>query len=175
MPGRISADRVVLDMLAPWECMDVTADVLTPGGVLICYVATVTQLSRSRRGNPRLRVKFTAPDSAETLVRTWHVEGLAVRPDHRMIGHTGLPDFCPPACAGQPRCRRSRAAHPIRLFRRRTTTTSRVWTPERSVTAPRAPRACANPSAKLRPPRRPAEHAAGESEPGRSSEREPLE
>jgi tRNA (adenine57-N1/adenine58-N1)-methyltransferase len=86
-PGTV--DRVVLDMLAPWECLDVTADALTPGGVLICYIATVTQLSRvaealRRTGN------FTEPQSSETMVRTWHVEGLAVRPDHRMIGHTGF-------------------------------------------------------------------------------------
>ncbi|MBT2475463.1 tRNA (adenine-N1)-methyltransferase, partial [Microbacterium sp. ISL-103] len=41
-----TVDRVVLDMLAPWECMDVVADALTSGGVVLCYVATATQLSR---------------------------------------------------------------------------------------------------------------------------------
>jgi tRNA (adenine57-N1/adenine58-N1)-methyltransferase catalytic subunit len=84
-----TVDRVVLDMLAPWECIDAAADVLTPGGVLLCYVATVTQLSRTAEAI-RATGQFTAPDSAETMVRTWHVEGLAVRPDHRMIGHTGF-------------------------------------------------------------------------------------
>jgi tRNA (adenine57-N1/adenine58-N1)-methyltransferase len=84
-----SVDRVVLDMLAPWECIEVAAAALTPGGVLICYVATVTQLSRTAEAI-RATGQFTAPDSAETMVRTWHVEGLAVRPDHRMIGHTGF-------------------------------------------------------------------------------------
>ena len=86
---RGSTDRVVLDMLAPWECVDAVADALTPGGVLLCYVATVTQLSRvaeAIRGTGR----FTDPSSTETMVRGWHVEGLAVRPDHRMIGHTGF-------------------------------------------------------------------------------------
>jgi tRNA (adenine57-N1/adenine58-N1)-methyltransferase len=82
-------DRVILDMLAPWECIDVAAAALTPGGVLLCYVATVTQLSRTAEAI-RATGQFTAPDSAETMVRTWHVEGLAVRPDHRMIGHTGF-------------------------------------------------------------------------------------
>ncbi|HEV7949755.1 MAG TPA: tRNA (adenine-N1)-methyltransferase [Glaciihabitans sp.] len=86
-PG--SVDRVVLDMLAPWECLDVTADALTPGGVLICYIATVTQLSRVAEALRRTG-QFTEPQSSETMVRTWHVEGLAVRPDHRMIGHTGF-------------------------------------------------------------------------------------
>lgn len=86
-PG--SVDRVVLDMLAPWECMDVVADALTPGGVVLCYIATATQLSRVAeyiRGTGL----FTEPDASETMVRGWHVEGLAVRPDHRMVAHTGF-------------------------------------------------------------------------------------
>ncbi len=84
-----SVDRVVLDMLAPWECIDVVADVLTPGGVVLCYVATATQLSRVAeyiRGTGL----FTEPEASETMVRGWHVEGLAVRPDHRMVAHTGF-------------------------------------------------------------------------------------
>ncbi len=86
-PG--SVDRVILDMLAPWECIEVAADALAPGGVLCGYVATVTQLSRTIeaiRGTGR----FTDPTSSETLVRTWHVAGLAVRPNHRMNAHTGF-------------------------------------------------------------------------------------
>ncbi|MFC9984730.1 tRNA (adenine-N1)-methyltransferase [Microbacterium keratanolyticum] len=84
-----TVDRVVLDMLAPWECMDMVADALTPGGVVLCYVATATQLSRVAeyiRGTGL----FTEPLASETMVRGWHVEGLAVRPDHRMVAHTGF-------------------------------------------------------------------------------------
>jgi tRNA (adenine57-N1/adenine58-N1)-methyltransferase len=84
-----SVDRVVLDMLAPWDCIDAVADALTPGGVVVCYVATATQLSRVAeyiRGTGL----FTEPDANETMVRGWHVEGLAVRPDHRMVAHTGF-------------------------------------------------------------------------------------
>lgn len=84
-----TADRVILDMLAPWECVDAVAEALTPGGVLVCYVATVTQLSRTVEAI-RASGLFTHPASSETMVRGWHVEGLAVRPDHRMIGHTGF-------------------------------------------------------------------------------------
>lgn len=84
-----SVDRVVLDMLAPWECIDMAADALKPGGVIICYVATVTQLSRVVE-EIRATGRFTHPKPSETLVRGWHVEGLAVRPDHRMVGHTGF-------------------------------------------------------------------------------------
>ncbi len=84
-----SVDRVVLDMLAPWECVDAAADALAPGGLIVCYVATVTQLSRTAEAL-RDTGRFTDPMPSETLVRTWHVEGLAVRPDHRMVGHTGF-------------------------------------------------------------------------------------
>jgi tRNA (adenine57-N1/adenine58-N1)-methyltransferase len=82
-------DRAILDMLAPWECIDAVADHLVPGGVLVVYVATTTQLSTLVEAL-RVHGGFTEPVSSETLVRTWHVEGLAVRPDHRMIGHTGF-------------------------------------------------------------------------------------
>ncbi len=88
LPGA-SVDRIILDMLAPWECIDAVAEALTPGGVVLCYVATATQLSRVAeyiRGTGL----FTEPEANETMVRGWHVEGLAVRPDHRMIAHTGF-------------------------------------------------------------------------------------
>lgn len=84
-----SVDRVVLDMLAPWECLDAAAGALIPGGVLICYVATTTQLSRVAEA-VREQGGFTEPYAWESLVRGWHVEGLAVRPQHRMHGHTGF-------------------------------------------------------------------------------------
>jgi tRNA (adenine57-N1/adenine58-N1)-methyltransferase len=82
-------DRVVLDMLAPWECLDAASRALVPGGVLICYVATATQLSRTAE-DVRAHGTFTEPHAWESLVRGWHLEGLAVRPEHRMVGHTGF-------------------------------------------------------------------------------------
>ncbi|MBA2773752.1 MAG: tRNA (adenine-N1)-methyltransferase, partial [Nocardioidaceae bacterium] len=82
-------DRVVLDMLAPWECVDVVADALAAGGVVCAYVATTTQLSRFAE-TVRVHGGFTEPQSWESLVRGWHVEGLAVRPEHKMNGHTGF-------------------------------------------------------------------------------------
>lgn len=86
-PG--SVDRVVLDMLAPWETLAVVGDALAPGGVLVCYVATTTQLSRVAEAI-RDHDGFTEPQAWESLVRGWHLEGLAVRPEHRMHGHTGF-------------------------------------------------------------------------------------
>lgn len=82
-------DRVLFDMLSPWECVDWAAAALVPGGVLCGYVATTTQLGRTAE-TIRAHGGFTEPQASETLVRTWHVEGLAVRPDHRMVGHTGF-------------------------------------------------------------------------------------
>ena len=90
LPGTgVQADRAVLDMLAPWECLDAVADALAPGGVLICYVATATQLSRVAEAM-RESGRWTEPEAWESMVRGWHLEGLAVRPQHRMIGHTGF-------------------------------------------------------------------------------------
>ena len=82
-------DRVILDMLAPWECVNQAANVLVPGGVYMAYVATTTQLSNVAEELKR-DGRFTEPESFESLIRPWHHEGLAVRPEHRMIGHTGF-------------------------------------------------------------------------------------
>ncbi len=82
-------DRVVLDMLAPWECVEMAASVLRPGGVFLAYVATTTQLSAIAEALKE-DGHFTEPESSETIVRGWHHEGLAVRPQQRMIGHTGF-------------------------------------------------------------------------------------
>ena len=82
-------DRVVLDMLAPWDQLPNVAAHLVPGGVLTVYVATVTQLSRVTE-SLRAQQCWTEPESWETLMRPWHVVGLAVRPDHRMVAHTAF-------------------------------------------------------------------------------------
>jgi tRNA (adenine57-N1/adenine58-N1)-methyltransferase catalytic subunit len=82
-------DRVVLDMLAPWEYADACAKSLRPGGLVCCYVATTTQLSRAVEAL-RGQGSFDEPSAWESLLRGWHVDGLAVRPEHRMVGHTGF-------------------------------------------------------------------------------------
>ena len=100
-------DRVLLDMLSPWECLEVASKALVPGGVFMAYVATTTQLSKIAEaikdsGN------FTEPESSETIVRGWHHEGLAVRPQHRMIGHTGFLIFARRMAPGVPVLQRRR-------------------------------------------------------------------
>jgi tRNA (adenine57-N1/adenine58-N1)-methyltransferase len=87
--GLTGRDRVVLDMLAPWEHVAATAAMLIPGGLLCCYVATTTQLARTVE-SVRAQGNFAEPAAWETLQRGWHVDGLAVRPEHRMVGHTGF-------------------------------------------------------------------------------------
>jgi tRNA (adenine57-N1/adenine58-N1)-methyltransferase len=82
-------DRVVLDMLAPWDVLPSVAKNLVPGGVVVVYVATTTQLSRVAEALREMQC-WTEPHSWELLLRNWHVVGLAVRPDHRMQGHTAF-------------------------------------------------------------------------------------
>ncbi len=82
-------DRAILDMLAPWECIDAVAERLVAGGVLTCYVATATQLGRVA-DTLRAHGGFTEPHATETTVRDWHAEGLAIRPGHGTSGHTGF-------------------------------------------------------------------------------------
>ena len=82
-------DRIVLDMLEPWSVLDTVADQLVPGGVLTVYVPTTTQLSRIAE-DLRGHGGFTEPAAWESLHRPWHLVGLAVRPEHRMMGHTAF-------------------------------------------------------------------------------------
>jgi tRNA (adenine57-N1/adenine58-N1)-methyltransferase len=84
-----SFDRVIFDMLAPWDSLNTAVKVLKPGGVLCCYVATTTQLSRIAEAI-RESNHFSEPESFESLIRFWHHEGLAVRPQHSMNAHTGF-------------------------------------------------------------------------------------
>lgn len=126
-------DRVILDMLAPWECLEAVKKALVPGGILCCYVATTTQLSKTVESIREIGC-FAEPQPWESMIRNWHVEGLAVRPDHRMIGHTGflvtarrLADGVEPPCA---------AAAPPRAPTARTTTAPAATAPHNGPADP---------------------------------------
>ena len=87
--GGEPVDRAILDMLAPWECIEAVGGVLVAGGLLCCYVATATQLGRTM-DTLRAHGGFTEPAASELSVRQWHAEGLAIRPGHATTGHTGF-------------------------------------------------------------------------------------
>jgi tRNA (adenine57-N1/adenine58-N1)-methyltransferase len=88
-PAEEVVDRVVLDMLEPWAVLPTVAGALRPGGVLVGYVATVTQLSTYVEAL-RAQGVWTEPHAWESLLRPWHAVGLAVRPEHRMVAHTAF-------------------------------------------------------------------------------------
>jgi tRNA (adenine57-N1/adenine58-N1)-methyltransferase len=88
-PAEEAVDRVVLDMLEPWAVLPTVAAALRPGGVLVGYVATVTQLSTYMEAL-RAQGVWTEPHAWESLLRPWHAVGLAVRPEHRMVAHTAF-------------------------------------------------------------------------------------
>ena len=81
-------DRVVLDMPEPWRVLEHAATALRPGGILLCYLPTINQTSELRAALGH--APFGLASTAEVLQRTWHVEARSVRPDHRMVAHTGF-------------------------------------------------------------------------------------
>jgi tRNA (adenine57-N1/adenine58-N1)-methyltransferase len=82
-------DRVLLDLLEPWLVVPGAAEALVLGGVLVAFVATVPQVMRTVEAL-EASGRFGLVETSEAIIRPWHVEGLAVRPEHRMVGHTGF-------------------------------------------------------------------------------------
>jgi tRNA (adenine57-N1/adenine58-N1)-methyltransferase catalytic subunit len=81
-------DRVVLDLPEPWLVVPHAETALRSGGILVAYTPSITQASTLRE---RLaKSSFAMADTIEVLQRGWHIDGQAVRPDHRMVGHTGF-------------------------------------------------------------------------------------
>jgi tRNA (adenine57-N1/adenine58-N1)-methyltransferase len=81
-------DRVVLDLPEPWQVVRHAEAAMVPGGILIAYTPSILQASQLRE---RLeKSSFDMAATVEVLHRGWHIEGAAVRPDHRMVGHTGF-------------------------------------------------------------------------------------
>jgi len=81
-------DRVVLDLPEPWQVVKHAESALRPGGILVAYTPSITQVSQLR--DALVDSRFKLAETMEVLNRTWHVEGQAVRPDHRMVAHTGF-------------------------------------------------------------------------------------
>ncbi len=85
----VRPDRIVLDLPEPWSVVGPAADHLAGGGVFVCYLPTVPQVQTVREALDAAR-RFTVVETFETIMRGWTVEGRSVRPDHRMVGHTGF-------------------------------------------------------------------------------------
>ncbi len=81
-------DRVVLDLPEPWQVVPHAAKALRSGGIIVAYTPSITQVSRFR--DALSDNGFAMAETTEFIQRGWHVEGQAVRPDHRMVGHTGF-------------------------------------------------------------------------------------
>ena len=86
--GETDLDRVVLDLPEPWQVTAHAAAALRPGGIIVAYTPSITQAVQFRES---MTVNgFELAETVEVLNRTWHIEGQSVRPDHRMVAHTGF-------------------------------------------------------------------------------------
>ncbi|MDQ1446420.1 MAG: tRNA (adenine57-N1/adenine58-N1)-methyltransferase catalytic subunit [Acidimicrobiaceae bacterium] len=84
----VDLDRVVLDLPEPWRVVKHAESALHPGGILVSYLPTITQSAQLRE--TLAASAFGMAETIEVLHRSWHIEGQSVRPDHRMVGHTGF-------------------------------------------------------------------------------------
>ncbi len=81
-------DRILLDLPEPWQVVPHAANALRPGGILLSYLPTILQVARLRETLEQSN--FGMAETIEVLHRGWHIEGQSVRPDHRMVAHTGF-------------------------------------------------------------------------------------
>jgi tRNA (adenine57-N1/adenine58-N1)-methyltransferase len=81
-------DRIVLDLPEPWQVIKHAEGALAPGGILVAYTPSIVQASQLREALTASR--FDLSETIEVLNRSWHIEGASVRPDHRMVAHTGF-------------------------------------------------------------------------------------
>ena len=83
-------DRILLDMPEPHKVVEAAAAALRPGGIVLAYLPTINQTALLRQAFDDRGSGFGMAETQEILRRTWHVEARSVRPDHRMVGHTGF-------------------------------------------------------------------------------------
>ena len=83
-------DRAVLDLPEPWQVVPHLPAVMHAGGVVVAYTPSITQATKVRQTLEAVRGEWVAMRTLEVLHRTWHIEGESVRPDHRMVAHTGF-------------------------------------------------------------------------------------
>jgi len=86
--GETDLDRIVLDLPEPWQVVPHAETALRPGGIFLAYTPSIIQVSQLHDALEESKLGFA--ETLEVLNRGWHVQGTAVRPDHRMVGHTGF-------------------------------------------------------------------------------------
>src|SRR4029079_17561415 len=86
--GLDDRDRVLLDLPEPWRVVKHAEQAMHPGGIMLAYLPTIGQVARL--GEKLAGSAFGMIETLEVLQRTWHVDGQSVRPDHRMVAHTGF-------------------------------------------------------------------------------------
>jgi tRNA (adenine57-N1/adenine58-N1)-methyltransferase len=91
IPGR-GLDRIILDLPEPWSVLAPAAEALRPGGVLVIYLPTVLQVKQVTDQAPA--AGFGHVQVMESLLRPWYSRGLSIRPEHRMVAHTGFITVC---------------------------------------------------------------------------------
>ena len=84
-----SVDRVFIDLPEPWQVLPHARDVLRPGGVLVGYIPTVLQV-KSLVDALHADPVFESVEVMENMLRFWHVKDISIRPEHRMVAHTGF-------------------------------------------------------------------------------------
>jgi tRNA (adenine57-N1/adenine58-N1)-methyltransferase len=89
---RRGLDRIVLDLPEPWSVLAAAAEALRPGGVLVIYLPTVLQVKQVTDQAPA--AGFASVQVMESLLRPWYSRGLSIRPEHRMVAHTGFITVC---------------------------------------------------------------------------------
>jgi len=86
--AEVALDRIVLDLPEPWRVVKHAEEALRPGGIIVAYLPTIGQVAHLR--GALCDSRFALAETIEVLQRSWHVSGSSVRPDHRMVAHTGF-------------------------------------------------------------------------------------
>jgi len=86
--GQTGLDRVVLDLPEPWRVVLPARTALRPGGIFVAYLPTILQVATLRGALDHHG--YGMAETVEVLQRSWHIDGQSVRPDHRMVAHTGF-------------------------------------------------------------------------------------
>lgn len=84
-----NVDRIILDLPCPWDAIDTLKEALRPGGIVLAYLPTIIQSEKFVKALQKEKI-FSLIETMESIIRPWNIEGLSVRPEHHIVGHTGF-------------------------------------------------------------------------------------